>query len=63
MSTDLLSDLLVERQAGQDGQGEHHHGQAVVGQEVDERAVERLHVVLEEQTEQTFLQLLTRLLL
>jgi len=42
----LLSDLLAQREAGQDGQREDHHGQTVVGQEVDERSVERLHEVL-----------------
>lgn len=43
----LLSNLLLQREAGEDGQGEDHHSQAVVSQEVDQGAVERLHVVLQ----------------
>lgn len=39
----LLPDLLVEGKAGQDGQGEDHHRQAVVGEEGDQRPIEGLH--------------------
>lgn len=42
----LLSNLLVEGEAGQDGQGEDHHRQAVVGQEGDQRPIEGFHRVL-----------------
>lgn len=39
----LLPNLLLESEAGQDGQGEDHHRQAVVSQEGDQRPVEGLH--------------------
>lgn len=48
--TYLLSNLLIEREAGEYGQREDHHSQTVVGQEVDQRAVERLHVGLRGQS-------------
>lgn len=48
--THLLSNLLIHDEAGQYGQREHHHGQTVVSQEVDQSSVEGLHVVLQEDT-------------
>lgn len=44
--TYLLSHLLIQSEAGQNGQRENHHRQAVVSQEVDQCSVERLHVIL-----------------
>lgn len=47
----LFAHLLSQCQAGQYGQREDHNGQTVVSQEVDQRAVERLHVVLQGHTQ------------
>lgn len=46
--TYLLSNLLIQCEAGQYGQSEDNHSQTVVSQEVDQSAVERLHVLLQE---------------
>lgn len=45
--TYLLSNLLIQSEAGQYGQREDHHSQTVVSQEVDQSTVEWLHVVLQ----------------
>lgn len=46
--TYLLSNLLIQCEAGQYGQSEHDHSQTVVSQEVDQSAIERLYVLLHE---------------
>lgn len=48
--TYLLSNLLIQSEAREYRQCEDHHGQTVVSQEVDQSAIERLHIVLQQQT-------------
>lgn len=48
--TYLLSNLLIQREAGEYGQCEDHHSQTVVSQEVNQGAVESLHIVLHGQS-------------
>lgn len=48
--TYLLSNLLIQAEAGQYRQREDHHSQAVVSQKVDQCAIKLLHVVLQNNT-------------
>lgn len=46
--TYLLSNLLIQSEAGQYGQREDHHRQTVVSQKADQSTIERFHIVLQE---------------